>query len=716
MMGLSTVKSEIRVVRVQTHDRLLEGIAALWRKSKKTLGFFPEQALTKYADRGEILGAIDPEENLLGYLLYYRSRKPPTGSVRIIHLCVEEEYRNRGIARQLLASLREETATCSGVSVQCRQDFPAHSLWSKLGFYPLREVDGRAGLPLTVWWLDYGHPDLVSQAREAELLDKVVVVIDACVFFAIHDEDTSENVESQALLAEWIPNSFAFCVAPELRNEIGRCQDENLRMREMAALRCFGELRASPDELNEARTSLRRLFPEEMRQSDESDLRQLAYCVCCGADTFLTFDPRLLALDEAIYEQYGISIQRPSAFISAINEAVCEHEYRPARLLGSQMDIRRVKGNELDRLVETFQLSEAGERRSSLKERLARILSQPAETSLTVMTAAGQPIFLCSMNASTESYALVEVIRVAGSSVSLTLADFLATFLVREAIAIQARVIRITDPFISRAIEESLQNLGFRRIEGQWYRAVLSGIATCEDTTHSLRQIASECVALQSYLDEYASSLLGSCSRQEWSEVSEIERAIWPARIEQTSIPAYVVPIRPAWAAELFDSSLARARLLPSDPSLILRSENVYYTGVVGSTIESPARLLWYVSHERGILGSKGIRAASTLEEVAIGPAKDVFRRFRRLGVYEWRDVAAIARRNGDVTALRFGRTVVFPYSISWDGLRDTLRVIENRSSMFQRATRIKTLTFDSLYRQGIGDIRKGELWQDEVF
>ena len=187
-----------------------------------------------------------------------------------------------------------------------------------------------------------------------------------------------------------------------------------------------------------------------------------------------------------------------------------------------------------------------------------------------------------------------------------------------------------------------------------------------------------------------------------WDSVSAIEDAIWPAKVAETAIPSYVVPIRPIWAAQLFDTSLAEDRLFPADPMLLFRSENVYYSAASCASIEAPARLLWYVSHDTRIPGSKAIRAASSLTEVTTGPAKNVYRRFRRLGVYKWADVAEIARDDGGVSALRFGNTETLQRPILWDELQTTLRDLENRKNQFQRPTRINTATYDTLYRQGL--------------
>jgi len=39
------------------------------------------------------------------------------------------------------------------------------------------------------------------------------------------------------------------------------------------------------------------------------------------------------------------------------------------------------------------------------------------------------------------------------------------------------------------------------------------------------------------------------------------------------------------------------------------------------------------------------VKACSRLEEAIIGKPKELFRRFKRLGVYEWKDVSKLLRK-----------------------------------------------------------------------
>jgi GNAT superfamily N-acetyltransferase/predicted nucleic acid-binding protein len=692
---------QIRTIGLPDDELLLREVAELWRAEKKTLGFFPEAALADYAQRGGILCATDDQGRLVGYLLLYRSKMAGLKTAHIVHLCVDSPHRGHGIARQLVSAMRDVTRTCLGAIARCRRDYPANSLWPRLGFLPIRETTGKAGLPMTEWWLDYGHPDLVSQIIDAELENKIITAIDACVFYSIHDDNSVDNVESQALLADWIPDSIALCVTPELRNEINRCQDKQRREQGRQAFRCFTELRGSPDVLEDAVNSLRVHFPQVLSVSDESDLRELAYAACAGASVFLTYDPSLLKLDDALYSEFGLSVQRPASFISRLNEFEKEREYQPARFRGSSLENRRAKGSELDQLAARFQQPSIGERKAALRERLAKLLATPTSTALKILLSEEKPVLLFSERVLDTTCLVAEIIRTEQSMLSMTLAHLLVSELLRQAITQRLELIRVEDQYVSTSLKQALRGFHFQEKDGVWHRAVLQGMQTAESVVKLLDSRSEACRPLSGFHGRLVEDLERCFAYEDWSTICSLEQAIWPAKVAGTSVPCYIIPIRPLWAAQLFDSRLAGSRLLPADAILLLRSENVYYTAAPCKFLVTPSRILWYVSHDKRFQGSKAIRCASTLQEVAIGPAQDIYRQYRRLGVYKWEDVARVARSDGTVTALVFGRAEPLGIPIGYEKLCSVLDDLGERRKTFQSPTRIETGTYDSLFESG---------------
>ncbi len=131
--------------------------------------------------------------------------------------------------------------------------------------------------------------------------------------------------------------------------------------------------------------------------------------------------------------------------------------------------------------------------------------------------------------------------------------------------------------------------------------------------------------------------------------VSRAEELIWPGKLLGVGVRNYIVPIQPRWAAHLFDEELASQDLFGAATRVAISYENVYYRGKVPRVLKAPGRVLWYVSGDRRYKGSRKIRAWSSLKEVVIDSAKNLFKRFEQLGMYEWRDVKAGAK--GDANA-----------------------------------------------------------------
>ena len=115
---------------------------------------------------------------------------------------------------------------------------------------------------------------------------------------------------------------------------------------------------------------------------------------------------------------------------------------------------------------------------------------------------------------------------------------------------------------------------------------------------------------------------------------AQMERDLFPGKMIGCDLPTFVIPIRPVWAQSLFDEGLAIQSLFASEASLILNWENVYYRSVGWNAgLQAPCRILWYVTKDKRFNFTGCIRACSQALEVLVLPAKEAYRRFRRLGV-----------------------------------------------------------------------------------
>ncbi|MGV2336854.1 MAG UNVERIFIED_CONTAM: hypothetical protein LVR18_23095 [Planctomycetaceae bacterium] len=78
------------------------------------------------------------------------------------------------------------------------------------------------------------------------------------------------------------------------------------------------------------------------------------------------------------------------------------------------------------------------------------------------------------------------------------------------------------------------------------------------------------------------------------------------------------------------------------------------------------------------------LRACSSLTGVEIGEAKELYRRFRRLGVYEWRDVLRTAGApTGSLMALEFTDTELFTPAIGWAEIQSIMEKHKRHNHRF---------------------------------
>ncbi|MEH2373952.1 hypothetical protein [Nostoc sp.] len=134
---------------------------------------------------------------------------------------------------------------------------------------------------------------------------------------------------------------------------------------------------------------------------------------------------------------------------------------------------------------------------------------------------------------------------------------------------------------------------------------------------------------------------------------------------------------------------------------IALKREVVYYCAK--RAMQAPGRILWYVSKSGTGKNSsytlKAIRACSRLDEIVIGKPKELYRRFRRLGVFDFKDILKIADNdlNKDIMAVKFSDTELFKNPIILEDIKKML----GRNISVQSSSKITTENFKILYNIG---------------
>lgn len=688
----ATVSNTIALERLGFPTPHLERVMALHRLNAKTLGFLPKGAFEEHAKLRQIIVALESDGSCLGYLLYRIAR----GRASIVHLCVANAARGRGVARQLVERLKQETRSLEGIGLYCRRDFDATYVWSKFGFEAAHAKAGRGKdlAELTFWWFSHGHEDLFSRVAESAPV-RQRVVIDANVFYDLHTRESPESEDSKALLADWVQASIELVVTKELRNEIVKGPTEECRRQSRAAATGYTTLTADDEVFQMLCTDLRSRFPESATLRDEADLRQIAYAIAGGAPFFVTRDEVLVERCESLYQTHGLMVLLPAELINHLDSIEREGDYRPARIEGSRLKNALLKSETLEAAIANFKLPE--EREGDLRKIVLHCLAQPKAMDVQVITdSLNAHVMLGVMDRQQSGILTVPVLRRSRHPMATTmLRNFLRACLVAAA-GEHRRIVTVTETRLGEVDRSILNEFGFVECGDVWAKITVQSVGSLDAIRKSVSGLSLDSrfeFAKQTAL----SALAAAAELRDVPAYTAIERQLWPAKVIESDVPTFIVSIKPKWAQHFFDTELGSQLLFGLREDLHLGVEGVYYRSAENNNLTVPGRILWYVSKDTGD-GSMSIKACSQLEEVVRGKPKELFRRFQRLGVYEWRDVYEAAGKNVamDIVAFRFRMTERFLRPIEMEML-ESLGI----RGPFMSPRKISDSQFASIYAKG---------------
>jgi len=701
-MGGSNGMTDLRVASINV-ERQLDAVKNLWRANSQTLGFFPDGAFSYYATLGTILTAVDEAGSVVGYLLYREAKE----HVAIVHLCVAHDRQRQGVATTLARHLFELVGESRGISVRCRRDFPANALWPKLGFEAQTEAPGRGaqGKSLVYWWRGPRKETLFAWDAARRRDSSVCAVLDANVLFDLQDEPSLKTIPSKSLTADWLDGMLELFVTREVYNEILRNPDQVVRRKSRQFATRFYCLECEGAAFDSMCGDLRSLFPSQMSDQDWSDLRQLAWAVGGNASYFVTRDDDLIALSVQTEERYGLVILHPTDLIMRLDELRRASEYQPARFAGTTLPMRRMTPGDMDAVTDSLQNAKLGESKAEFQAMLRRFLAQPDTYICSVLLdQTGTPLGLTATRPSPrrDDELQVSMFRVRRGPLASTVARQLARRCVLLTCTSDLRLTHVVDPLVGQDVESALSASGFFGALDGWLK-VSFAVAEPSGKVASLIEALGDLESVETEaLEEWAALL-----REQGTDpafAGEQEHWLWPAKITDAGIPTYIVPIRPYWAQELLDEGLAAQTLFGRKEELAFNSELAYYRSAKGPRMVVPARILWYVSggRDRGIPGTMQLRACSRLDEVQVGLPKRLFAKYKRLGIYQWKEVYETAHGDIDraIMVLKFSDTELLPNPVTWDDVQATLKA-NGVASRLQSPLLVPGCVFLALYSQG---------------
>ena len=621
----------------------LDAVDELMKNYNQWLGFLPGEALRDYLEKGTVLGAKNDNGQLIGYLLYaaYPSY------IRITHLCVLDEYRGQGIAKQLANKLKDLASTQKVIKLHCRRDFPANSLWPRLNFVAYGDKPSRSlGRELTIWHLILAPDDQLELFQAKTSDENLDIVIDAQIFFDFEEPDSNKTRPSKALLSDFLIDSINLYITDELLNEINRQHDPQQRKKSFDRYHHFLNLKYEPRLYDNFLESLRDLLPTR-RASEASDVRHLAKTAASKVKTFVTRDQRLLAKSEEIAELTGIDVVNPADLIIRLHELSEKQSYAPDRVAGLELRWARLKSDDL--VVFPFDLFlEQHETKGKFREKLESLIAEPDRYECELLWSRDKIIALRVLETVSNKMLASPLARVTRCADPLLFGRFLIADTISKSVEKNLDMVKFEDSALTSSLIPDLLEMGFIKCSGSFVRFCFS---RCLDRQEVLSTISELCPESTSDYQDMPDLVL--------------ERCCAPLDLESMDQKYFLIPIRPTYATSLIDRREAHDRLFIDNTEVLLRWDNVYYRKAnFHKMLTAPGRILWYVTAPK-----KQVIAVSCLDEVIIDTAKELFRKFKKFGILEWRDLYEMC--GGDplqeLMALKFSHTFLFPDPVSLD-------------------------------------------------
>ena len=665
------------VVTLTTAD--FEAVEYLRAKNTNTLGFLPKNAILEFLEAGRYLGVRD-KGDLIAYLLFALA----IHHIRVIHLCIEEEARERGYARDLINHLKElaRQQDVGLIKLNCRRDYDAHRMWNKLGFVAVDEKPAKTpGEVLTVWNLAIegcGEPDLFDIVASDDMVN---VVIDAQIFFHFQEPDSRETRVSKMLQADFVLGSLRLFITDEMFAEIDRSEDSSRREASRNAAHQFDRLHHREDEMSLAISKLNAILPNSTK-SQKSDIRQLAMTSASDVNIFVTRDKRLLNATDDIKEAVDVSVLDPTTLIVQLDELARPGSYVPSRVSGTDMSWRRLGHEELHdpSLFSSFQ--ESDEKRHRVEGPLRESLSDPKKWVTEGLWFRDELVAIRAMSIQTElDQITVNLCRASRSKEQDLFEQFVTSSILHEAVRSGCGEVYLLPNSVAPRLDKVLRHFGFSKTNNGFTRLCLQKAVSLPELRR--RKEISDC--------------------QSSMPVGGIEKACSPVVLEDRDGNYFMVPIKPGYAQTLFDIQRAGEDLFGGDRRVLLRWENVYFRRQSHHhMLKPPARILWYVS---GSVGA--VVAVSHLDGVEIGSPKDMFRKHRRLGALRWHEIYEMCEGEEvrKIMVLRFSHTYLFNDAAYYADLQ-SLYQKRGKRLVVQSPSRVPKELFLDIFQMGFAKRR----------
>lgn len=334
----------VETISIDKKSPYLRQVIDLGDQSHTTVGFLPEQAFNDYAEKKQILGLVNIEDtSLIAYIMY---RYKNTTCI-IVQLCVAQQYRGKGFAKQLMDTLvAKEREFASDFQLSCRRDYGLENFWTSLGFQPIGERAGRATREktiLTIW--NRHNPEMQNLFsalyKNEDSLAKVV--LDTNVVIDLYCSEKRSIALQQDFLREYVD----YHISPDVLSEINKQNDKAVRNDQREYAKSHFTILYGIDEnrVTEISNKINEIKPCPKGSNTWFDIRHIAVAIAADSEAFITNDLEWTdtSLRDTIFDEYGLRIFTPNELVKRIDELDSPEAYAPRLLSGLNLQYSEVR-------------------------------------------------------------------------------------------------------------------------------------------------------------------------------------------------------------------------------------------------------------------------------------------------------------------------------------------------------------------------------------
>ena len=396
--------------------------------------------------------------------------------------------------------------------------------------------------------------------------------------------------------------------------------------------------------------------------------------------TFVTRDDHLLKNSGRIADLTGLEIVNPAELIIRVHELSERQSYTSDRIAGLDLRWDRLTSSDLADFPFNSFLKHR-ERRGKFRERLESLIVQTDRYECDLLRSGDGIIAIRVLTKSSNKMLTASLVRITHSADPLLFRRFLIADTLSKAVEKNMNMVKFETPDLTPSLIPELLEMGF--------------VECCNSF---IRFCFSRCLGRKAVLSII--SELNPESKSTYQNMSDLELEWYcsPLVLNSTEQKYFLVPIRPNYAMGLMDRDQSSHDFFGGDPSILLRWDNVYYRSKNRhKMLAAPGRILWYVSGKK-----REIIAVSRLDDVVIDNTKELFKRFKKFGILEWRDLYKMC--NGDpskeLMVLKFSHTFLFQKPVSLDDVR-TIYARHGAGLSLQGPSKVLPKIFYELFQRG---------------